>query len=296
MKLIRSKLFNISLKNIIQCYNHFIYLNMNITIVENSTIDPEPTVPYIKAVTYTVGQDLFAIIVVVLTSAIGGILVSMLAGWHYKKFLFIPAINIKPAFTKFKLPPLIGMIVFGCFAHNCFGREVRAYSEKWAATIREICLTLLLIRGGLAISFKGKGLLVLILTVVPQTVEAFVGACVACVLFNMPFGIAYTLGYTLSCISPSVIVPCLVGLLERGYGKSKGIPTAIIAAGTFDDILTIVNNGICASIAFTKIDNITGEPKESVPMDILKILFEILVGLIVGVGIGLIGWLFKFIQ
>jgi hypothetical protein len=80
----------------------------------------------------------------------------------------------------------------------------------------------------------------------------------------MPFGIAYTLGYTLSCISPSIIVPCIVGLIDRGYGKEKGIPTAIIAAATFDDILTIINNGICASIAFTKIDEITGEEKESI--------------------------------
>jgi solute carrier family 9B (sodium/hydrogen exchanger), member 1/2 len=92
-------------------------------------------------------------------------------------------------------------------------------------------------------------------------------------LFNMPFGISYTLGYTLSCISPSIIVPCIVGLIDRGYGKEKGIPTAIIAAATFDDILTIVNNGICASIAFTKIDDITGEEKESILEDILHIFW-----------------------
>lgn len=133
------------------------------------------------------------------------------------------------------------MIVFGCLARNIFGVENRYYQEKWASMIREICLTLLLIRGGLAISFNGKGLLILVLTVIPQTIEAFTGALVGMGIFPMPFGISYTLGYTLSCISPSVLVPCLVGLLERGYGKKKGIPTATIAAGTFDDILTIVN-------------------------------------------------------
>jgi len=107
--------------------------------------------------------------------------------------------------------------------------------------VREICLTLLLIRGGLAISFKGQGVLVAIMTVCPQTLEAFCGACMGMLVFRMPFGIAYTLGYTLSCISPSVLVPCLVTLLERGYGKKKGIPPAVIAAGTFDDILVIIN-------------------------------------------------------
>jgi solute carrier family 9B (sodium/hydrogen exchanger), member 1/2 len=109
-------------------------------------------------------------------------------------------------------------------------------------------------------------------------------------LFNMDYTVAYTLGYTLSCISPSVIVPCLVSLLERGYGKDKGIPTAIIAAGTFDDILTIINNGICASIAFTKIDYITGEPKESILHDVLSIFWQIFIGMLVGLGAGLLGW------
>lgn len=112
----------------------------------------------------------------------------------------------------------------------------------------------------------------------------------------MPYGIAYTLGYTLSCISPSVIVPCLVSLLDRGYGKAKGIPTAIIAAATFDDIVTIINNGICASIAFTKIDDITGEEKESIASDVLHILWQIVVGTLVGLGCGVLGWFFKFLE
>lgn len=130
-------------------------------------------------------------------------------------------------------------------------------------------------------------------TVIPQTVEAFTIAILGMIIFDMPFGISYTLGYTLSCISPSVIVPCLVTLLETGYGKDKGIPTAIIAAGTFDDILTIINNGICASIAFTKIDYITGEPKESILMDVLGIFWQILLGMLVGLGAGLLGFFFN---
>jgi hypothetical protein len=224
-------------------------------------------------VTYSLGADIFSILLVVLTAAVGGVLVALIGGLHQSKMCCIPAYSTKPLFSLFTIPPLIGMICFGMIAHNCFGREVMAYQEKWASMIREICLTLLLIRGGLTIKFQGKGLVVALITVVPQTCEAFVVAVLGTWIFQMPFGISYCLGYTLSCISPSVVVPCLVGLLERGYGKDKGLPTAIIAAGTFDDILTIINNGICASIAFTKIDYITGEPKESIAMDVLGILW-----------------------
>jgi len=135
-----------------------------------------------------------------------------------------------------------------------------------------------------------------LLTLIPQTLEAFIVSIVGMFLFNMPYGISYTLGYTLSCISPSVIVPCLVSLIDRGYGKDKGIPTVIIAAATFDDILTIINNGICTSIAFTKIDEITGEPKESVAQDILHLFWQVLVGVLVGLGCGCLGWFFKFLS
>jgi len=94
-------------------------------------------------------------IVVIITSALGGIGVAFLGGVHMPKNagFCIPAFHTHGLFKSFKLPPLIGMIVMGMIARNCFGREVIAYQEKWASMIREICLTLLLIRGGMAIKF-----------------------------------------------------------------------------------------------------------------------------------------------
>lgn len=111
--------------------------------------------------------DIFSIIVVILTSAVGGILIALIGGLHQTKLLCIPAINTKALFSAFKIPPLIGMILMGMVARNCFGREVIAYQEKWASMIREICLTLLLIRGGLTIKFQGKGLVIALITIIP---------------------------------------------------------------------------------------------------------------------------------
>ena len=66
----------------------------------------------------------------------------------------------------------------------------------------------------------------------------------------MPVFVCYSLGYTLSCISPSIIVPECLKLMGQGYGKKKGIPGGIIAAGTFDDIICIVLFGIFSALAF----------------------------------------------
>ena len=68
-------------------------------------------------------------------------------------------------------------------------------------------------------------------------------------LFKMPIYVGYSLGYNLACISPSIIVPGLMSLNDRGYGKSKNIAGTLIAAGTFDDIICIICFGICKTIA-----------------------------------------------
>lgn len=105
---------------------------------------------------------------------------------------------------------------------------------------------------------------------------------------------AYTLGYLLACVSPSVIVPSLIYMVELGYGRSKGIPIMMVAAGTFEDILAIIVNGIFQKVSFQDVGH-EGE-NSSIVMVALSILFEVFVGLVVGICLGLVGWLFKFIS
>jgi len=184
-------------------------------------------------------------------SCIGGILFAFLGGIHFDKMLCIPDLHTKPILKAITLPPLIGMIIGGCLARNFFGITTEAYIELWAAYIRKIALCLLLLRGGLTITFRGKGLAFVLISFLPQLVEATIIAVISRYLLDMPWPPCFLLGFTLSCISPSVLVPALVGLLEKGYGRVKGIPTTLIAAGTFDDIIMIVVNGICLSLTLT---------------------------------------------
>jgi solute carrier family 9B (sodium/hydrogen exchanger), member 1/2 len=190
--------------------------------------------------------------IVVVLGALGGILVSLLGGIDIPKIGKFPGYHTKPLLKHITIPTLVGMIAFGFIARNYIPICERAFPARWAYLIRVICLCCLLFRGGLTIVFKGKGIAVALLSIVPQTVEATTVALIAYGLFGVPIYIAYCIGYSLCCVSPCVIIPGLMGLAGKKFGVKKGIPQSVIAACTFDDIFCILGFSICESIAFDK--------------------------------------------
>jgi len=101
-------------------------------------------------------------------------------------------INIKPCLTKIEIPPLVGMIVFGCLARNTFCTEyMQHYPEPYAAWIRSVCLSIILLRGGMELDFAGKGLTVVLLTLLPQNAEAAAGALACRWIFSLPWPLAF---------------------------------------------------------------------------------------------------------
>lgn len=116
---------------------------------------------------YSDGAQAGALILVVVLSAVAGILIGLLAGYHFPKIGRFPGFHLKPLLTKFKLPPIIGMIVMGCVVRNFFGDVVKPYPTVWAQWLRYCCLAVLLVRGGLQVTFQGKGLIVLFMSFLP---------------------------------------------------------------------------------------------------------------------------------
>jgi NhaP-type Na+/H+ or K+/H+ antiporter len=109
----------------------------------------------------------------------------------------------------------------------------------------------------------------------------------------MPTEVAFTLGYNLSCISPSIVVPGLMSLNDRGYGRSKNIAGILIAAGTFDDIICIICFGICKTVALLN-GGFSGD--SSMGLEIGRLFIDNLIGLAIGVILGLAGWLLKYVK
>jgi hypothetical protein len=117
--------------------------------------------------------------------------------------------------------------------------------------MKSICHCFLLIRAGLSLEFKGNIRSIVILVLVPQAVESNTVAWLARHFFDMPISVCYTLGYVIAAVSPSVTVPTLISLSERGYGGKNRVPLALIAAGTFEDITAIILHGLCLSISIS---------------------------------------------
>lgn len=83
-------------------------------------------------ITYTIGEQIGAIVLVIFLSAVGGMLLSLLAGYKFAKFGCFPGYTLKPLLTKVRIPPIIAMIVVGCVVRNFFGSAVSPYNNKWA--------------------------------------------------------------------------------------------------------------------------------------------------------------------
>lgn len=63
----------------------------------------------------------------------------------------------------------------------------------------------------------------------------------------------------MACIGPAILDVLMFRLVSLGYGKEKGIPLLLIAAGPIDDMICIMNNGICSMLAFNKLKSMTTE-------------------------------------
>jgi solute carrier family 9B (sodium/hydrogen exchanger), member 1/2 len=188
---------------------------------------------------------------VVIFATIGGVLVQIIMQGTTFKSGSVGPITIPRLLKAIQIPPLVGMIIFGCLARNFLPQDsMTHYPDKNAGYLRLICLSVILLRGGLELDFNGKGLTVVLLTLLPQVSEACMAAIASRFIFSMPWPLCFAQGFTLGAVSPAVLVPSLMILQKAGYGVKKGIPTTLIAASSFDDIIAITVFGICISIAF----------------------------------------------
>ncbi len=183
---------------------------------------------------------------------------------------------------KLKLPGLIGMlftgIVLGPYVLNLIAPQVLGIS----ADLRQLALIVILTRAGLALDIndlKKVGRPAILMCFIPATFEIVATTIFAPMFFDISYLEAAMMGAVLGAVSPAVIVPKMLKLMESGYGKSKSIPQLILAGASVDDIYVIV--------LFTSFLGMYNGNSFDV-MSVVKIPISIVIGLLVGVLVGII--------
>lgn len=183
---------------------------------------------------------------------------------------------------KIKLPGLLGMlitgIVLGPYVLNMLDIKLLGMS----ADLRKIALIIILTRAGLGLdltSLKKIGRPAVLMCFVPATFELAGMLLLAPRLMGMSLLEAAVMGAVLAAVSPAVVVPRMVKLMEEGYGVKEGIPQLILAGASVDDVYVIV--------LFSTFSGMMQGEGASV-IRFVNIPVSIILGMIIGLTIGVL--------
>ena len=183
---------------------------------------------------------------------------------------------------KIKLPSLLGMlitgIVLGPYVLNVLDIKILGIS----ADLRKIALIIILTRAGLGLdlaSLKKIGRPAVLMCFVPATFELAGMLLLAPRLMGMSLLEAAVMGAVLAAVSPAVVVPRMVKLMEEGYGVKEGIPQLILAGASVDDVYVIV-------LFSTFSGMMQGEGASAIRF--VNIPVSIILGIIIGLTIGVL--------
>lgn len=178
---------------------------------------------------------------------------------------------------KIKLPSLLGMlitgIVLGPYVLNLLDPGILNIS----ADLRKIALIIILTRAGLGLDISGLkkiGRPAVMMCFVPASFELIGILLLAPRLLGISLIEAAIMGSVLAAVSPAVVVPRMVKLMETGYGTKKGIPQLILAGASVDDVYVIV--------LFTTFTGMIQGKGVSV-MSFVNIPLSIILGIVIGI-------------
>lgn len=157
--------------------------------------------------------------------------------------VFLLGILLSWTFQKIRLPGLLGMLltgmILGPYALNLLDASVLGIS----ADLREIALIIILTRAGLSLDIqdlKKVGRPAILMCFIPACFEIVGMVLLAPRLLGIPVLDAAIMGAVVGAVSPAVIVPKMLNLMEKGYGVKKSIPQLILAGASVDDVFVIV--------------------------------------------------------
>ena len=200
--------------------------------------------------------------------------------------IFLLGIVFAKVFEKMGLAPIIGMLMAGIIISPHQLNIVSDTIINLSADLRQIALVVILTRAGLSLNFdklKKVGRPAILLSFVPASIEMLAIIFFSQKFFNIDTIDAGIMAAVLAAVSPAIVVPRMIKLINEGYGRDKNIPEMILAGASVDDVFVIV---FFSSFLALK----TGGKLSA--MSFLNIPISIITGIFLGI---IIGKIFVFI-
>lgn len=202
--------------------------------------------------------------------------------------IFLLGMLLGKLVERLRLPKLLGMLLTGVLlgpsALNLLDQGILDIS----AELRQVALIIILARAGLNLNvadLKKVGRPAILMCFLPACFEIVGMLILAPKLLGVSLLDAAIMGTVVAAVSPAVVVPHMLKVMENGYGNKKGIPQMILAGASVDDVFVIV--------LFTAFTGIAQDGQQSA-MQFLTIPTAIIFGLAGGVAAGwLLTWLFR---
>ena len=145
--------------------------------------------------------------------------------------------------SRLRLPSLVGMLLAGILLGPCVLNLLSPSLLGISADLRQLALVIILTRAGLSLELEDlrrAGRPAVLLCFVPASFEVLGMVLLAPRLLGVDVLDAAIMGAVVGAVSPAVIVPRMLRLMEEGYGADKGIPQMILAGASVDDVFVIV--------------------------------------------------------
>lgn len=197
-------------------------------------------------------------------------------------FIFLVGLAMAAICQRIRLPRIIGMlltgIVLGPYVLDLLDPSILSISSE----LRQMALIIILVKAGLSLNLadlKKVGRPAVMLSCVPASFELLGYVLFAPMILGVNRIKAAVLGAVLAAVSPAVVVPRMVKLMETGYGTKKSIPQMILAGASCDDIFVIVLFSTFSGMA---------QGGSARVMDFVNIPISIVSGILLG---AVAGWL-----
>ena len=157
---------------------------------------------------------------------------------------------------KLKLPSLIGMMIIGMIIGPSFLDLVSDNTLNIAPILKDISLVIILFIGGLGIDISQIKLIgrpAVLLSILPAILEGFAISFLSMIFLDFNFIQGAILGFIIAAVSPAILIPSMVSLINKNIGQNKAIPQMLLVGASCDDtiaitlfttFLTIYNKGI----------------------------------------------------